>query len=94
MRKLFKVSIVLLGLILIVGCRSMGKSGKGSLVKVVAIEQNCPVEKVKILESFNRAGGGYFKLDACGKIVNYRKIGSVFMEREAAQKMTDSLSKQ
>ena len=93
MNKLFKVSIILLGISLIVGCRSMGKSGKRSLVKVVAIEQDCPVENVKILESFNRAGGGYFKLEACDKIVNYKKIGSTFMEREAAKKMIDSLSK-
>lgn len=92
MKKLLITSITALALILIVGCRSMGKSGERSLVKVVALEQDCPVEKVKLLESFNRAGGGYFKLDACGKIVNYRKIGSVFMERESAEKMVDSLS--
>lgn len=93
MKKMLVLPIILLGLILAVGCRSMGKSGKRSLVKVVAIEQDCPVENVKILESFNRAGGGYFKLEACGEIVNYRKFGSTFMERESAQKMVDSLSK-
>lgn len=73
-------------------CRSIGKSGLNSLVKVVSVEQDCPVENIKILESFHKSGGGYYKLEACGKVVRYKKIGSVFMESEKAEKMVDSLS--
>lgn len=93
MKKGVFLSFAVIAISLTIGCRSMGKSGLRSLVKVVAVEQDCPEENVKILDSFHKSGGGYYKLEACGKIVRYKKIGSVFMEQKAAEKLIDSLQR-
>lgn len=57
----------------------MGYSDK-EVIKTVAIEQNCPKEDIKILDKINRLGHATYSIEACGKHVVYKRVGSVLME--------------
>ena len=48
------------------------------LKKHVAVENDCKVENVKLLDISEQKGNGMYKLCVKGKIMKYRRTGSVF----------------
>lgn len=48
------------------------------LKKHVAVENDCKVEDVKLLDISEQKGNGMYKLCVKGKIMKYRRTGSVF----------------
>lgn len=58
-----------------------------NLIETVSIEQNCPAENIKIMQSNKGLHGATYALDVCGKRVVYKQVGSVFMEASKADKM-------
>lgn len=55
--------------------RTISGTTKNDLLKQVAVENNCPRDNVTIIKKHNRAGGGTFLLDVCGKEMVYRQLG-------------------
>lgn len=53
---------------------------KKSVRKTVAIEKNCELENVKIIEREKGMGRATYKLDACGETYIYKVIGSTISE--------------
>ena len=67
--------------------RTMFGTTENTLIKTVAIEQNCSSENVKIIEKVKGLHGATYALDVCGKRVVYKQVGSVFMEGEKANEL-------
>jgi chaperonin cofactor prefoldin len=65
-----------------------------NLIKTVSIEQDCPTENVKVIESLKGLHGATYSLEACGKKYVYKQVGSVFMESSKANKMINDLQNQ
>jgi len=73
-------SIILL-VTLVSGCSSFGINSEEKLLTTVAFDKDCPVEKVKVVNSVNVGfGEGDFKVEACGKKYRYMYTGSVYLE--------------
>lgn len=70
--------------------RGMSGATKDNLIKTVSIEQNCPIENITIVEEVRRTGSATYALEACGKRVIYKQLGSVFMESSQADKLIES----
>lgn len=79
-------------LFLLTSCASLLGAGDKSLIRTVSIEHNCPKEEIKIVEKNRRGGGAYYALDACGKRLTYKRIGSAFIESTKADSMIKSLT--
>ncbi|WP_372483325.1 hypothetical protein AB9J70_06855 [Elizabethkingia anophelis] len=64
------------------GVTPIGQMGYSNeeVIKTVAIEQNCPKDSIKILDKISRMGHATYSIDACGKHVVYKRVGSVLME--------------
>ena len=73
--------------------RTVFGTTEATLVKTVAIEQNCPSENVKIIEKVKGLHGATYSLDVCGKRMVYKQVGSVFMEASKADNLVNSMSK-
>ncbi|MCQ4142711.1 hypothetical protein [Chryseobacterium sp. EO14] len=73
--------------------RSMTGTTESKLLKTVAVEQGCSVENVKVLDKIRTAGNATYSLDACGKRVIYKQIGTVFMESSKAQETVKNMGK-
>ncbi|MGJ8745799.1 hypothetical protein [Polaribacter sp.] len=80
----------------LLACGSVNRTVFGTteknLIKTVAIEQNCSKEKIKIVDSIKGLHGATYSLDACGKRIVYKQVGSVFMESSKADKMIKEFS--
>lgn len=72
--------------------RAMFGTTEKNLVKTVAIEQGCNKENVKVVDRIKGLHGATYSLDACGKRLVYKQVGSVFMESSKADNITKSLS--
>ena len=48
------------------------------LKKHVSVENNCKVENVKFLDISEQKGNGMYKLCVKGRVMKYRRTGSVF----------------
>ena len=83
--------------LILVSCGSVNRTMFGitesTLVKTVAIEQNCPSESIKILEKVKGLHGATYSLDVCGKRLVYKQVGSVFMEASKADEINSKYSK-
>ena len=83
--------------IALVSCGAVNRTVFGTteetLIKTVAIEQNCPSENVKIIERVKGLHGATYALDVCGKRIVYKQVGSVFMEASKADEMINSFKK-
>lgn len=78
--------LLLIGIVSIVlnSCGAAARTTLGGtnsdLIKTVSIEQGCPKENIKILESVRKMGSATYSLDVCGKKMIYKMSGNVFME--------------
>ena len=94
MKKSFLAGFVSL---ILVSCGSVNRTMFGitesTLVKTVAIEQNCPSESIKILEKVKGLHGATYSLDVGGKRLVYKQVGSVFMEASKADEINSKYSK-
>lgn len=93
-----KKIILLFGIVILTSCggaymRTMFGTTEKTLIKTVAIEQNCDSKNIKIIEKVKGLHGATYALDACGKRVVYKQVGSVFMEKSEADKMLENLNK-
>ncbi len=81
MKRLLLIGIVS---ILLNSCGAAARTTLGGtnsdLIKTVSIEQGCPKENIKILESVRKMGSATYSLDVCGKKMIYKMSGNVFME--------------
>lgn len=64
---------------------------ENNLIKTVSIEQDCPEENIKVLDKIKGLHGATYSLDACGKRLVYKEVGSVFMEASKADKVNTNL---
>lgn len=90
-------SLLLLGLsFMFLSCGSLNRTlfgtTKGTLRETVAIEQNCPKDNIKIINSVRGLHGATYAVDACGKRVIYKQVGSVFMEESTSNETINNLS--
>lgn len=85
--------ILVLGGLLLTSCGAlegslhrarMGNSEK-SLLKTVSIEQNCPTDKIVVLDKIQTLGHATFSLNVCGKRMVYKQVGSVYLEASQAK---------
>jgi len=55
-------------------------SGKfdSELLTTVAADTGCAIEQIRIIEREDTAGQGDYSVEACGRIRNYRRTGSVY----------------
>ena len=94
MKKSFLAGFVSL---ILISCGSVNRTMFGvtesTLVKTVAIEQNCPSENVKILDKVKGLHGAAYSIDACGKKLVYKQVGTVFMEAPKADEINSKYSK-
>lgn len=67
--------------------RTMFGATEHRLIKTVAIEHNCSEDSVKIINKTKRVGNATYSLDACGKRVVYKQVGSVFTESKQMDSM-------
>lgn len=67
--------------------RTVMGTTENTLLKTVAIEQNCQADNVKIIEKVKGFHGATYALDVCGKRVVYKQVGTVFMEASQADKL-------
>lgn len=65
--------------------RSMTGTTESKLIKTVSVEQGCSVENVRVIDKIRTMGNATYSLDACGKRVVYKQIGTVFMESSKAE---------
>ncbi|WP_288447628.1 hypothetical protein [uncultured Chryseobacterium sp.] len=76
--------------IVLLSCEATAKATHGAteskLIKIVSVEQGCPVENIKIIDK----GRGSYALDVCGKRKVYRQAGSTFMESSKMQVIMNS----
>lgn len=83
--------------ILICSCGSLNRTMTGTteskLLKTVAVEQGCSVENVKVLDKIKTMGNATYSLDACGKRVVYKQIGTVFMEGSKADETVKNMGR-
>lgn len=90
-----KISFYIIATVILVSCGSVSRTMFGAtettLIKTVSIEQNCDKEKVKIIDKVKGLHGATYSIDACGKRVVYKQIGTVFMEASQADKTIDNL---
>lgn len=67
--------------------RAMFGLTEKKLIETVSMEQDCPKEKIKILQSNKGLHGATYALDVCGKRVIYKQVGTVFMEASQTNNM-------
>jgi hypothetical protein len=83
--------------VLVTSCGSLNRSMTGTteskLIKTVSVEQGCSVENVKVLDKIRTMGNATYSLDACGKRVVYKQIGTVFMESSKAEETARNMGK-
>ncbi|MDE5483484.1 hypothetical protein KRE28_16885 [Elizabethkingia meningoseptica] len=81
MKKLLFVAITTFS---VASCGSLNRTFYGTtestLIKTVAIEQNCPKENIKVVERLKGVHGATYAVEACGKRYVYKQSGSVFVE--------------
>lgn len=81
----------------VVSCGSLNRSMTGTteskLLKTVAVEQGCLVENVRVIDKIKTMGNATYSLDACGKRVVYKQIGTVFMESSKADETVKNMGK-
>lgn len=73
------------------GARTVFGTTEKTLIKTVSIEQNCPQEDIKVLDSTKGLHGATYALDVCGKRMVYKQVGSVFMEQSVADETVKNL---
>ena len=66
---------------------------ESKLLKTVAVEQGCLVENVRVIDKIKTMGNATYSLDACGKRVVYKQIGTVFMESSKADETVKNMGK-
>jgi hypothetical protein len=83
------LSIVLLSC----GAISRGTTGttESKLIKIVSVEQGCPVENIKIIDKVKGMGSGSYALEVCGKRMVYKQAGTTFMESSKMQTIMNSV---
>ncbi len=90
-----KKVIVLLSVLMLTSCGSANRTMFGTteknLINTVSIEQNCPSEKIEILQKEKGLHGATYALNVCGNRVVYKQIGSVFMESSKADATVKSI---
>ncbi len=72
--------------------RTMFGTTEKTLLKTVSVEQGCEQENIEIVDSVKGLHGATYSLDVCGKRMVYKQVGSVFMEKEEAEKTVKELS--
>lgn len=82
---------------LVTSCGSLNRSMTGTteskLIKTVSVEQGCSVDNVKVIDKIRTAGNATYSLDACGKRVVYKQIGTVFMESSKAEETVKNMGR-
>lgn len=92
-------NLVLIGSVSILMCscgslnRAMTGTTESKLLKTVSVEQGCPKENIKIVDKIKTMGNATYSLDACGKRVVYKQIGTVFMEGSKADETVKNMGK-
>lgn len=92
-------NLVLIGSLsmVLMNCGAITRTALGGtnddLIKTVSIEQGCPKNKIKILESQRTMGSATYSLDVCGKKMIYKMSGNVFMEASKFDDMVNSMKK-
>ncbi|MCQ9635151.1 hypothetical protein MP477_09325 [Chryseobacterium sp. WG23] len=83
------LSIVLLSC----GAITRGTTGatESKLIKIVSVEQGCPVENIKIIDKVKGMGSGSYALEVCGKRMVYKQAGTTFMESSKMQNIMQSV---
>lgn len=74
------------------GAISRGTTGttESKLIKIVSVEQGCPVENIKIIDKVKGLGSGSYALEVCGKRMVYKQAGTTFMESSKMQAIMQS----
>lgn len=70
--------------------RSTTSTTETKLIKMVSVEQGCPVENIKVIDKVQGMGSGSYALDVCGKRMVYKKAGNTFMESNKMQIIMNS----
>ncbi|MBI6121180.1 hypothetical protein [Salegentibacter maritimus] len=90
-----KVFLSALTIILFISCGSVNRTLFGTtektLVKTVAIEQDCDKENIEVVDSVKGLHGATYSLNVCGERMVYKQVGSVFMEESKADKKIEEL---
>ncbi|MCL1691625.1 hypothetical protein CMT57_01565 [Elizabethkingia anophelis] len=94
MKKIVQISTLSLVLL---NCGAINRNLFGAtesdLIKTVAIDQGCPAENIKILESQKGAYGATYSLDVCGKKMIYKQWGTAFVEASKAEEAMKNMKK-
>ncbi|AZA78140.1 hypothetical protein EG347_11750 [Chryseobacterium sp. G0186] len=92
-----KLLLIVTASALVTSCGSLNRSMTGTteskLIKTVSVEQGCSIENVKVLDKIRTAGNATYSLDACGKRVVYKQIGTVFMESSKAEETVKKMGR-
>lgn len=84
-----KSLLIILGLIIISSCKSVVNATQGStektLIKTVSIDQNCPVDSIRVTDKVKNMAHATYALEVCGKRMVYQQLGTAFMEKSKAQ---------
>lgn len=92
-----KIIMIATASVFVASCGSLNRTMTGTteakLLKTVAVEQGCSVENVKVLDKIKTMGNATYSLDACGKRVVYKQIGTVFMEGSKADETVKSMGR-
>lgn len=65
-------------------CATMGwTSDRDTLLKTASFDHDCPPEQIKILgEQEEGLGAASFKLEVCGKVRRYKRMGTLYTDAE------------
>lgn len=93
-----KNSILFLSLFGALGsCASVVNSTQGStekkLIKTVSIDQNCPVDSIRITDKVKNMAHATYALEVCGKRMVYQQLGTAFMEKSKAEETVEMFKK-
>ncbi|MGY5848116.1 hypothetical protein ACW6QP_11955 [Salegentibacter sp. HM20] len=90
-----KILFSALATLLLISCGSVNRTMFGTtektLIKTVAIEQDCDKENIEIIDSVKGLHGATYSLNVCDERMVYKQIGSVFMEESKADKKIEEL---
>ncbi len=67
--------------------RTLGGVTEKKLRKQISIEQNCPIDQIKILKKLKSVGNATYEVEACGKKYIYKQYGSIFIESSQADQL-------
>lgn len=85
-----KKSILLLSFFSVIySCASVVNSTQGAtektLIKTVSIDQNCPLDSIRVTDKVKNMAHATYAIEVCGKRMVYQQLGTAFMEKSNAQ---------